>query len=187
MWLEAIITQEDLVQVVQELLPVKIHLNHEEEGEPTPPERWLLLHPATKVVLVPDQGLRVTCPAELRWSIAGMSPTLKLDELGVLIRPRVVDESTSHVLEFQFEVGEADLHGFPQFIDATIVKAINRALAAKKLRWDFARTLTRTVALPSVLDPVETLKIEVLWGKHRIGAEALTFIVSFKIGFVRGD
>ena len=72
MQLEAIVTQEDLVQLVRTLLPVKIHLEHAAEGEPTPPERWLLLHPATEVVLVPDQGLRVTCPGELRWSVAGV-------------------------------------------------------------------------------------------------------------------
>jgi hypothetical protein len=187
MWLEAIITQEDLVQVMRELLPVKIHLHKEEPGEATPPERWLLLHPATHVALVPDQGLRVTCPAELRWSIAGVSPTVKLDELGVLIRPQVVDKNKGHVLEFQLEIEETDFHSLPEFIDATIIKAINPALAAKKVPWNFTETFTRTVALGKMFEPVEALKIEVLWGKHRIGSEALTLVVSFKIGFARGD
>jgi hypothetical protein len=187
MWLEAIITQEDLVQVLGELLPVKIHLNEAEENAPKPPERWLRLGAATAVALVPDQGLRVTCAAELCWSIAGLSPTVELDELRVLLRPQVVEKNAGNVLEFQLEIEEADFHILPDFLDATVVKAINLALAARKLTWNFTETLTRTVGLGKALEPVEALKIEVLWGKHRIGADAVTLVVSFKIGLVRGD
>jgi len=187
MWLEAIITQEDLVKVIGELLPVKIHLQEEKEGETTPPERWLLLHPATEVVLVPDQGVRVTCPAELCWSIVGVSPTVKLDELRVMICPQVVEKHKGPVLDFRLEIEEADFHVLPEFIDTTIVKAVNAALAAKELHWNFTDTLTRTVGLGKMLDLVEALKIEVLWGKRRIGVEALTFVISFKLSFVRTD
>ena len=188
MWLEAIITKEDLVQVIREILPAKINLQPEEEsGKEKPAERWLLLHPATEVTLVPDQGLRVTCPAELTWSIAGMSPSVKLDELSVLLRPQVVEKNKGQVLEFQLEIEELEFHSLPEFLDGTIVKAVNAALADKKIPWNFTETLTRTVGLGKVLDPVESLKIEVLWGKRRIGADVLTLVLSFKLTFVRGD
>ena len=187
MWLEALITQEDLMQMMRELLPVKIHLQQEKEGEATPPERWLRLFAATKVILVPDQGLRVTCPAELTWELAGMSPTMKLDQLSLLIRPQVVEKHKGQVLEFQLEIEEANFHSLPGFIDDTIVKAVNAALAAKKIPWDFMETLAHTVGLGKTLDPVEALKIEVLWGKHRIGEEALALAISFKLTFIRSD
>jgi len=187
MWLEAVITEKDLVELVRQLLPVKVHLNHETEGEEKPPERWLLLQPAKEVRLIPDQGLRVTCPAEIMWSIAGMSPTVKLDELSVLLRPQVVDKHKGPVLEFQIEVEETDFHSLPEFIDATIAKAINAALAAKKIPWDFTETLTRTVGLGKTMEPIEGLKIAVVWGKTRIGSDALTLAISFKLNFVRGD
>jgi hypothetical protein len=185
MWLEAIITEEDLVQVMKRFLPVKIYLHS--EGDEVKRDRWLLLQPATEVVLVPDQGLQVTCPAELTWGMLGMSPTVKIDALRVLIRPQVTQRHKGHVLEFHLEVDEADLHSLPDFVDATVVKAVNAALATKELAWNFTQTLTRTVGLGDRLDPVEALTIEVLWGKHRIGAAALTLVVSFDIGFVRTD
>src|SRR5579863_10365587 len=75
MWLEAIFTHEDLVQVMQEFLPVKIYLHH--EGEEVKADRWLLLGSATEMALIAEEGLQMTCPAELTWGIAGMSPSVK--------------------------------------------------------------------------------------------------------------
>jgi hypothetical protein len=185
MWLEAIITQEDLIQVTQEFLPVKIYLHR--EGEEVKTDRWLLLQSPTEVVIVPEQGLQITCPAELTWGIAGMSPSVKVDALRVLIRPEVVEMHEGHILDFHIQVEEADFHNVPAFIDGAVVKAINAALATKKLAWNFTETLTRKVGLGTVFDPIEALTIQVLWGKQRIGAEAVTLVVSFKIGFARGD
>jgi hypothetical protein len=191
MWLEAIISQEDLVQVMGEFLPVKIFLDQSEVGEgekkKDEPERSLLLHTATQVTLVPDEGVRVTCPAELTWSIAGMSPTMKIDALQVMIRPQVVEKNKGHVLAFGMEVEEADFHVLPGFLDNTIAKAVNAALATKKPDWNFTETLTRTVGLGKMFDPVESLKIDVQWGKTKMGGEALGLVVSFKLGFVRND
>ncbi len=191
MWLEAIISQEDLVQVLGEFLPVKIHLDREKDEKDEPkkdqPERSLFLLAPTEVALVPEQGVRVTCPAELTWSIAGVSPSMKIDSLQVMIRPEVVEKNKGHVLEFGMEVEVADFHALPSFIDATIVKAVNAALATKKPGWNFTETLTRTVGLGKMFDPVEALKIEVAWGKTKIGVEALGLVVSFNLGFVRAD
>jgi hypothetical protein len=184
MWLEAIITREDLTQVMAQFLPVKIHLPEEGKEES---DRWIMLHPATKVALVPDQGLQVTCPAEFRWPIVGLGPTVKIDELSVLMRPQVVEKNKGNVLEFSFELEEADFHSIPAFLDGTIIKAINAALANTRPGWNFTETLTRKVGLGKMFEPVEALSIAVQWGKHRINTEALTLVMSFDIGFVRGD
>jgi len=182
MWLEAIITQEDLVQALDEILPVKIHFDADEKTD-----RWLVLHRATEVTLVADEGLRVSCSAELTWSFAGLSPTVKLDQLGVLLKPRVVEKKAGHVLEFNIEIEDADLRGVPAFIDSTIVKAVNGSLSEKTLIWNFTETLTRTVGLGKTYEPLEALKIDVAWGKHRITAEAIVLVVSFKLHFVRDE
>jgi hypothetical protein len=185
MWLEAIITHEDLVQVVKQFLPVKIYLHH--EGDEVKTDRWLRLDSATEVALIADEGLEVTCPAELTWGIAGMSPSVKVDALRVRIRPQVTEVHKGHILDFHIEVEEADFHSLPAFIDGPIVKAVNAALATKKIPWNFTETLTRTVGLGKMFDPVEALSLEVQWGKRRVTAEAITLVVSFKVGFVRGD
>ncbi|MGK4003531.1 hypothetical protein WMF31_12955 [Sorangium sp. So ce1036] len=182
MWLEAIITREDLAQVLGELLPVKIHLDDDEKTD-----RWLYLDRATAITLVEDMGLRVSCPAELKWSIAGVTPTIKLDELTVLISPEIIEKNKGSVLGFNLELEAADIRGIPAIIDNTVVKAVNSALASKKLEWNFTKTLTHTVGLPSHLEPIEGLHIGVAWGKRRIGQEALALVVSFKLSFVRND
>ncbi|WP_437595927.1 hypothetical protein [Sorangium sp. So ce590] len=182
MWLEAIITREDLVQVLGEFLPVKIHLDDDEKTD-----RWLYLGKATHINLVEDMGLRVTCPAELKWSIAGVNPTIQLDELRVLISPEIIERNKGSVLAFNVELEEADIRGLPSIIDHTIMKAVNAALANKKPEWNFTKTLTNTVGLPSNLDPIEGLHIGVAWGKRRIRQDALVLVVSFKLNFVRND
>ena len=183
MWLEAIITKEDLVKVMKQVLPVKIYLHH--EGDEVKTDRWLLLQSATEVALIPDEGLQVTCPAELTWGIAGMSPSVKVDALRVMILPRVVEVHKGHVLDFHIQVEEADFHSLPGFIDASIVKAVNAALSTRKPTWSFTETLTRTVGLGTTFDPVTALQIDASEGKVRVTAEALSFVVSFKLDFVR--
>jgi len=191
MWLEAIITQEDLVKVLGEFLPVKILLDQEKDADgevkKDEPERSLFLRTPTVVTMIPDQGVRITCPAELTWSIVGMSPSMTIDALQLMIRPEVVEKNKGHVLEFGMEVEVADFHALPGFIDATIVKAVNASLATKRPAWNFSETLTRSVGLGTIFDRVEALKIAVGWGKTKIGAETLGLVVSFDIGFVRAD
>jgi len=185
MWLEAIITHEDLVNIVGQLLPVKIYLH--QEGEEMDKDRWLLLQPATEVTLVADEGLRVTCPAELSWSIAGVSPTMKLDKLRVLLSPEVVENTHGYALEFHIKVEQADFHRLPDFVDAKIADAVNAALATKKLPWHFGEMLTRTVPLGKMFEPLEALKIDVSWGEERVKTDVLGLAISFKLTFVRGD
>ncbi|WP_437979890.1 hypothetical protein [Sorangium sp. So ce117] len=182
MWLEAIITREDLAQILGEFLPVKIHLDDDETTD-----RWLYLGKATEIALTDDLGLRVTCPAELQWSIAGVNPTIRLDELKVLICPEIIERNKGSVLAFNVELEEADIRGIPSILDHTVMKAVNAALANKRPEWNFTKTLTHTVGLPSNLDPIEGLHIGVAWGKRRISQDALVLVVSFKLNFVRGD
>lgn len=185
MWLEAIITHGDLVEVLRQLLPLKIYLST--EGDEVDKDRWLLLKEAKHVELVPDQGLRVTCAAEFRWTLAGVGPTIQIDSLGVFVKPSVVEKHKGGTLEFQIEVEETDFHSLPDLIDHTIAKAVNAALSTKKIPWNFSETLNRTVPLGKMLDPVEALKIDAPWGEVRVRAEALVFVISVKLGFVRGD
>lgn len=182
MWLEAIITREDLVQILGEFLPVKIHLDDDDKTD-----RWLYLGKPTEITLVEDMGLRVNCPAELKWSLPVVSPTVKLDELKVLISPEIIEKNKGSVLAFNIELEEADIRGIPSIIDHTIMKAVNAALANKKPEWNFTKTLTHTVGLPSNLEPIEGLHIGVTWGKRRISQDALVLVVSFKLHFLRND
>jgi hypothetical protein len=182
MWIEAIVTQEDLRAVLDQLLPMKIHLDKDESKE-----RWLHLDRATDIELLADKGLRVACPAEIMWSVSVVNIPIKLHTLRVVLKPEIVRKHHGDVLSFHIQLEEADIAGLPALVDHTIMHAVNEALAGKDLAWDFTKTLSRTVPFPGVLDPIDGLAIRVHWGKCRIGAEAIALVVSFDLAFHRGD
>jgi len=182
MWIEAILTKDDFVAVLEQILPVKIHFDDDKRTD-----RWLALGRATAVEMVPEQGLRISCPAELMWSISVVDIPIKLNTLQVLLAPEIVTKERGDILVFNLTLEEADIKGIPSLIDHAIMKAVNEALVRKAMAWDFTRTLTHTVKMPALLDPIESLAIHVAWGKRRVSAEAMALVVSFQLGFNRCD
>jgi len=182
MWIEAIITKEDLVEALRQLLPVKIHFDDDPKTD-----RWLYLDRPTDIELVPEQGVRVACPAEIMWSVSVVDIPIKLHTLQVLLRPEIITKQRGDILNFNLHLEEADIKGLPSVIDHTIMKAVNEALERKELAWDFTKTLNNTVKMPKLLDPIDSLTIKVNWGKRRVDGEAVVLVVSFNLTFNRGD
>lgn len=182
MWIQAIITADDLAAVLHQLLPLKIHFDNDPSTN-----RWLYLDKATDIELVSGRGLRVACPAEIKWSIAGVSVPIKLHSLRLVLCPEVVSKDEGDVLAFRIELEETDFKGIPALLDRGLMSAIGAALASKDLAWNFTQTLTRRVHMPSFLDPIESLSIRVGWGKCRVDNEALALVLSFGLTFDRED
>lgn len=182
MWIEAIVTEEDLRHVLTTLLPLKIHLDTDPETD-----RWLALSAPESVQLVEEKGVRLSCPAELHWSAVGIGLPVKINQLAVYLTPKVVEKKRGEVLSFGIQLEEADVAGLPSIIDGTIVKAVNGALALKALEWDFRETLLRKFDMPSMLDPIATLDLESNWGKVRLSKEALVLALSLHVSFARTD
>jgi hypothetical protein len=182
MWIEAIITKEDFTNVLGQLLPVKIHLDDDDSTD-----RWLYLDRPTEIELVPEKGLRVACPAEIMWSVSVVNVPIKLHTLQVLLRPEIVTKQRGDILVFDITLEEADIKGLPALVDHTVMKAVNEALARKELAWDFTKTLTNTVDMPKLLDPIDSLTIHPAWGKRRVDAEAMVLVLSINLTFNRGD
>src|SRR5262245_56192604 len=123
MWLEAIITCADLMQVIEGLLPEKIFLHDEDQDKK---ERWLRLERAVDIALVANEGLRLVCPAEIAWEVtAGRTPKAKVEKLRVLLRPKVLERHDGNALAFVPEVEEVYFHISPRFIDTTIANAVS--------------------------------------------------------------
>lgn len=189
MWIEAVVTQPDLVTLMAELLPARILLGPREgaDDDGAVPGRSLLLLPTSVVSLVPDEGVQITCPGVLTWTFAGMSPTVTLDELRVMLRPRIVEKDDRPALELGVEVEVADFHALPAFVDEAIVKAVNGALATRSPCWRFTETLARRVPLGGVLALVEALALSASRGETKITAEALGLAISLRLAVVRAD
>ncbi len=182
MWLEALITREDFAKVLSEFLPVQISLHPDAQVEDT--KQYLKLGQATNVELVPQQGVRITCPAAISLH---MLPTFELNELKVLMKPVITERPTGSVMEFHLVIEEADFHLVPDFVDNKIVEKANEALVHRKVSWDFTRTLTHSIEMPKWIDPIDRLQIAPHWGKVRVGRRALSVVISFKLDFARKD
>lgn len=180
MWIEAIIAKDDFAAVVRQMTPLRIHFDDNDKTN-----RWLYLGKPTSVELVAEKGIRISCPAEIMWSVVGVNVPIKLHTMQVLMRPEIVAKPTGHILVFNLELEEADFKGIPALIDHGIVKGVNAALAAQELAWDFTKTLTNSVKMPKLLDPIETLEIKVNWGKRRVDDEAVVLVISFQLDFIR--
>jgi len=179
MWLEAILSKEDLVSVASELLPLGVQLG------PPDSEHYVLLSAATAVTLVEGRGLRIACNAQIRWPVLGMDIPINVEGLTVLVEPSVPEGGGD--LHFLVQLEQADVAWVPAFVDAKLVDVVNDALKerAGALSWDFAETLSHRFPLPEMLGPARALSLGVSWGKVRITGEALVLVVSFRALAVR--
>jgi hypothetical protein len=175
MWIEAILSHEDLTTLVAQLLPLDLHLG--DAG--TDPD--LHLSDLAKVELVENQGLRVECRAEIRWSVLGVDVPITVDSLALLLVPSIVKRSGRDALAFRVRLAELDLAWLPSALDATIRERVNRELKEKHLHltWNFSETLSHVFRLPNAVRPIDALELEVAWGKVRVTNEALVMAVSF--------
>ncbi len=181
MWLEAVLTSDDLAALVVKMTPLSIRLG--DEGA-------IRISDPTDVALVADVGLRMTCKAEVEWHALGIALPITLNSLAVILRPEILKTDTGEVLTFKLEIEHADFAGVPTLIDDGVTAMINKALAAKhiELLWNFTQTLSHTFALPSTLQPLESLALNVAWGKVKITSEALVLAISFHTAVARhGD
>jgi hypothetical protein len=72
MWVEAILTREDLREFLEQLVPVTFRLG--EQGD-------LCLDAPFVVSLTPEKGISITCHGKLRWPLFGMNVPAVVDPL----------------------------------------------------------------------------------------------------------
>jgi hypothetical protein len=181
MWLEAVFSREDLQSFVAELLPLKILLSDE--------DHHIELADARKVSLVSDQGLRITCRAEVRWPLLGLEVPIRLESVTALLKPLVAHTEAGDSLLFTLEIENIDLALLPSVVDRGIAEKLNVELARRsvELSWNFATTLSHVFELPPSLESVDRLDLRVRWGKVRVTEEAMVMAVSFQPTVVRHD
>jgi len=173
MWVEVILSRDDLAELFGKLMPLTIHFGGKDQ--------YLSLSEPREVTLVPDSGLRIACKAKVRWPVLGLALPIALHSLIVLVQPQVVQTADGDILVFKLFIEHADFAGIPTAIDERITDKVNKELASRALdlSWNFARTLSRKVDLPRALRPVDALNLRLAWGKVRITDEAMVMAVSF--------
>src|SRR2546423_1582055 len=80
MWLETIITREDLREMLVRLMPLEVRLG--DEGE-------LKLSHLMDVSFLESRGLHVKCRAEIKWPVLGMNVPVTLTSVSVVLCPYI--------------------------------------------------------------------------------------------------
>ncbi len=178
MWLEFIVSKEDLVALVASLCPVTIHLS----GGGS-----VAIDAPRQVTLVPDEGLRLTCHAKLHWPVLGIPVPVTLHAMTMLVKPQIAASPTGDRLVFTLALEKADFAALPDVIDQKITEKINEKLARDRveLEWDFSSALSHVFPLPKMLEQVEAIGLQVAWGEVRVTEDALVFAISFHARIAR--
>jgi hypothetical protein len=179
-WLEAILSIEDLTAFVGQIAPLTISLADQGHLEITDPR---------EISLVAGVGLRLACKARLRWPVLGIDVPISLNALTLLLRPEIAKSTTGDSLLFKLEVEHADFAGLPTMIDTRITDKVNQTLIAKhvELVWNFTESLSHAFRLPASLQPLHAVALNVAWGQVRVTHEALVLAISFQAKVTRHE
>ncbi len=172
MWIETILSKEDLTTLAIQFMPLELKLS--ERGE-------LAVSDPTDITLVPGVGLRLVCKAKLHWPVLGIVVPVTLNSLTIVLRPEMVQRTTGDALVFKVEIEHADIAGVPTMIDDKITAKVNEELAAKhvELSWGYPTTLSHVFKLPAAIAPIDTFEIDVARGKVVVTENAVTLAFSF--------
>src|SRR5688500_2779571 len=124
MWLDAVVTTDDLQNVVDQLTPATIPLG--ERGH-------LFFDTPAEVSLEADRGLRVRCHAKLLWPVLGIDVGITIRSMTLLIVPSIESRDGNRVIVFAPEVDALDLALLPEVGDTELRAYINRELQEKRI------------------------------------------------------
>ena len=181
MRLNVVITREELLAFAATWLPLKLLL-----GDVSNEERFLQLTDPTRIELVPHQGLRIACRAQIRWPVLGWSVPVTARQLSVLLRPAIEVRDGQPALVFRVRIEQADLAAVPARFDAAITDGLNRALAERvKPAWNFGTMLTRSIAMPPVLATTQSIDLAVTHSDVQVTDAGFQFELSLKADTTR--
>jgi hypothetical protein len=176
MWLQAILTADDLLHVLRELTPTRIQLDEED------PARVLHLDSPGEVAFRDGEGALVTTSATLQWDVVGITLPVQLRSVEILLIPSIeVDARGTDVLALQARLESLDVSALPGFVEDKLRARINQALESPRafLRWGFTRTLDFHFHLPTQVQPARDLRLYARWGALRVSEQGFAMAASF--------
>jgi hypothetical protein len=175
MWLEAILTKDDLRDVFDQFAPLEIRLG--DSGR-------LVLESPTEVSINPGSGVGVVCDATLHWPVLGVDLPVRMRGLTVLLHPTVRPrpDGSCGALVFTLQIDRTGVSLLPAVFDARVTSLLNRELAENHaaLEWNFGKTLSHVFQLPAALASAATLSLEVIAGSVKTTDDAVGFAVGFR-------
>jgi hypothetical protein len=176
MWIEAILTQDDFLDILSKLSPLEIRLG--DSGV-------LNLSAPTAVTMVVDQGVAVVCDAALHFPVLGIAVPVHMRGLTVELRPTVRDlpggGGHEQALALTLQIDRTGVSHLPQFFDERVTKMVNEELAKNhiELAWNFHTTLSHSIPVPAALASISSMGLVVTGGRVKVTENTLSFAVCF--------
>jgi hypothetical protein len=158
MLLSAILTRDELSLVLESLTPLRVTIDAQRDRAVT------FDRPALE--LVQGRGLRVRGEARVVWDVAGIVFPVTIQSWQLLLEPRVGIGGRPHVLTCHPTLEVLDLKLCPGLVEDRLAGAVENGISKAKgrLAWDFGRTLSRYLSLPTRVRPAKGLDLVVTGG-----------------------
>jgi hypothetical protein len=173
MWVEAILSKDDLEKTLTDFCPLRIALGDDGSIQISDPRN---------MQLVPERGLRMSVTVEVHWPILGITVPVSIRLATLELRPEILKKPEGETLTFRLQLDDVDISIVPAIFDRGIVDLVNKELDAKhvELSWAFPKTLSHVFELPAALASARAIDLRVAWGNVKISSEALVLAVSFR-------
>jgi hypothetical protein len=167
---------------LNQLLPLKVLLGADPDDD-----RSLVLRDPRALTFVPDTGISLTCTADLRWSVLGLTVPIHLRELSILLVPSVAAGAGAPALLFGLAIEHVDLAGVPAIVDTRLVELVNQSLSQRQadLSWEFSKILTHSFALPALLASLQSFNLGVGESAIEVVPDALVLSVELLTSVTR--
>jgi hypothetical protein len=181
MQLCAVLSRDELAQVIGELAPLDVELSRR-------PRRALSIGRPSLVELVPGAGLRVSGEARLTWDVAGVSVPVTVRSCRVMLVPKVELRDEGHVLAFEPKIESLDVSNVPGFVASGLIGSLEAAIAAKrdKLAWRFGRRLAVRKMLPERVTPPSRVDLVPAGGDVEVTATSVRLTIELEAHVRRG-
>jgi hypothetical protein len=166
MWVEAILSKDDLEKTLTDFCPLRIALGDDGSIQISDPRN---------MQLVPERGLRMSVTVEVHWPILGITVPVSIRLATLELRPEILKKPEGETLTFRLQLDDVDISIVPAIFDRGIVDLVNKELDAKhvELSWAFPKTLSHVFELPAALASARAIDLRVAWGNVKISSEAL--------------
>jgi hypothetical protein len=190
MYLRATLTLAELRSLLDQLVPLRIHLELSEKRE-TQPQRWIELRDPTDVSLVPGRGLRVVCSGAVRYDVGPLHSRVRIREVALLLVPsvRTTTGDDANALSLRLEIERADIAMVPDGIDALIIAGVNEILApkAEHASWSIDRAMKLKVPMPPQLVPLDAFHLGAQWTGVTVGKDHVELEMKLSAGVTRTE
>jgi hypothetical protein len=182
MWLEAILTREDLLDAFCKLAPLEIRFGQ---------SGTLNLSAPTAVAMNPGKSVAVVCDAALHVPVLGVNVPVHMRGLTVELIVSVRDapgcegqeaeRGHAQVLQLGLQIDRTGVAHLPHLLDEGVTKFVNAELAKNHVgfAWNFHDTLTRSFNAPAALSTIAKLGLRVTGGRVRVTEDALGLAIGF--------